>query len=346
MSAVLGHAVIGCGRVAPRHVAALRASGVDVLWACARRRAQAEDFAGRHGIPYATDRVTDVFDDPRVGSVSITVPHALHAGLAVAALRAGRHVLVEKPLAVSIADARRVAELAADSGLIVSVVSQYRYDPLVIGMRQWLADGLLGTLRCGHVHLECRRTPEYYADSEWRGTWCGEGGSTLINQGYHLVDVLRFLCGQPVVRAAAIGPGPLSDVMETDQAVGALLTVAGAPVTLAMTVGGSGDWRSRLHLAGDGGTVEFDLDGPATLRHCAGNPELRRRADEFRRPATVTGRQYYRTAHRAQTMAFVRAVRAGSGVPTDAADALRTLTLIGDIYRAAGTRSPLAEVNP
>src|SRR6266536_1276854 len=146
-SSNLVHAIIGCGRVAPNHVEGFRSLGNGELrWACDRDSDTAKSFAAANDIPNATSSVADVLADREVLSVSVAVDHAQHAPLVDEALRAGKHVLVEKPMALSRREAERLVELAADKGLVLSVVSQHRYDPLVGTVRRWLDDELLGRL--------------------------------------------------------------------------------------------------------------------------------------------------------------------------------------------------------
>jgi len=326
----------------------MRAGGVEVRWACARRRHRAVAFAEHHGIPHATDSITEVLADPFVGSVSIATPHALHAELVEVALRAGRHVLVEKPIALVGDEGARLAELAERAGLVLCVVSQYRHDPVVTAVREWVTEGLLGTPLLAHASLECQRAPDYYLGSDWRGTWSGEGGSALINQGYHCLDVLRFLCGGSdgpvtVVHAAVAGRGPLAEVMQTEDTLAALLTLDGIPATVSVTVAGSASWRSRVEIVGQLGSVTIDLTGSGlTLSHCAGNPQLVARCTDLPTGRCPTGagsdgdRAGYRAAYRRQLSHFARAMHSETASGAEARNAVAMLCLVREMYQAAG----------
>jgi len=339
------HGIIGCGRVAPNHVDGFRAAGrYDVGWACDRDARVLRDFALAHGIARTTERVEEMLNDPEVVSVSVALDHAQHAAVTEQALLAGKHVICEKPLALTMADAGRLVALAAGRNLVLSVISQHRYDPLVLAVRGWLRDGLLGSILYAQVSLAARREADYYRDSYWRGTWSGEGGSALVNQGYHVLDVTRFLLGELSVQAAVARTAVLDSVMETDDSFSALLTAGSLPVTLNITVAAMTVWRTRIELVGTHGCVEFDLDHPGTLHRVEGGLELLKAAQYVReRPEEPPppGVGYFGISHRRQIAAFVRA--AMDGRPReDPQVGLGMVRLLGELYSATtfGDRRP------
>ncbi|GGP76149.1 oxidoreductase [Saccharothrix coeruleofusca] len=342
------HAIIGCGRVAPNHLDAFSViPGVTVKWACDRTPEHAAELAGVGGAVKVTDDYREVLADDSVDSVSITVDHAQHAELAAAALRAGKHVLVEKPLAMTAAEGQELVALAESAGLVLSVVSQHRYDPLVVAARRWLRDGLLGRLVSVNTVLQCGRTPAYYQDSYWRGSWAGEGGSALVNQGYHGLDVTRWLCDGLDVVSAAAGTTCLREAMETEDTFAALLrSPSGALVTFSVTVASVVAWRSRITLVGTGGTVVFDLDHPGTLHFAEGGEQLLREV-ELQRARAVreepSGIDYYGISHRAQAVDFCESIRTGKPMAASGRAGLETLLLLDELYRVgAGQARPAA----
>jgi len=334
------HAIVGCGRVAPNHVDGFRAvPGVALRWACDRQPSVAQEFAKEFGIEQWTHDLGQVLRDPEVDSIAVAVDHAQHAAIAAEALSAGKHVLVEKPIALDVRDARDLLTLAAEKDRVFSVISQHRYDPLVRSVRGWVRDGLLGRILTCTIQLEAHRAADYYRDSYWRGTWEFEGGSALINQGYHCIDIAQSLCGPFTVRCSALSRAVLEDVIETDETLGALFTGPGGVLaTLSVTVSSSDAWRSRITLVGEYGTVEFDLDHPNTLHRCTGNAELVRLGHAERdrlRAETAPGVDYYGISHRYQIADFCHSVRTGSPMYLDSREAVETFDLIQSIYRAA-----------
>ena len=337
------HAIVGCGRIGPNHVDGFRAvPGVELRWAIDRDPAVAKGFAHTFGIPRYGTELAEALDDPELTSVSVTVDHAQHTALADRALRAGRHVLLEKPFATRVADARATVALAAERGRVLSVVSQHRYDPVVEAVAGWVAEGLLGRLTQGYVVQECHRTREYYSDY-WHGSRAGEGGSALINQGYHALDVLRSLCG-PLRVAGAVATAPVyGGVIENEDTLAAVFAGPGGLVaSYTVTVTSTVEWRTRIGLTGTAGSVVFDIDHPGTLHSADGNPELVARAADLnaaRVAEDAPGAGYYGSSHRRQIAEFCAAIAGGGPIRATAADGLATLELIEAVY-TAGRAAP------
>jgi predicted dehydrogenase len=336
------HAIIGCGRVAPNHVDGFESSpGARLKWACDRDPALLAAFAREHGIARATPDYREVLADPEVMSVSVAVDHAQHAAIAREALAAGKHVLVEKPQALGYEEALGVAGLARERGLILAVVSQHRYDPLLVEVKRLLDGGALGRLVSVWATLQCRREPEYYSESYWRGRWAGEGGSALINQGYHYVDLMCWLGGEVSGVSAAMTTLKLADVIETEDTLSAILRYeSGALGTFSVTNASDVFWRSRIDLVGTAGSLRFDIDHPDTLHFQHLPPAAEKELREFlERDVTAhqppPGKDYYGISHRFQIREFVEAVGGGGRVGVDGFEALRTLRVVLDIYDAA-----------
>ncbi|WP_314175262.1 Gfo/Idh/MocA family protein [Streptomyces winkii] len=345
------HAVIGCGRVAPNHVDGFSVlPDTTVAWACDRDIERARALAQQCGIPHVTDDPRDVLHDADVDAVSIAVDHAQHARLASTALKSGKHVLLEKPLALDVADGTALVELAQQTGKLLSVVSQHRYDPVVRAVRRWIDDGLLGRLVSSTVDLQCARTHDYYGDSYWRGSWAGEGGSAVINQGYHALDVTRWLHRDLDVVAAAARTAAMREVMETEDTLAAVLrSPDGALVTYNVTVAGVVTWRTRIGVVGTEGSVLFDLDHPGTLHLAEGGAELRRAADALRErgePPAPPGKGYYGISHRRQIAEFREAACGGVRMSAGAQEGLGTLRLLNRLYEHARTGLPVPDGDP
>lgn len=334
------HAIIGCGRVAPNHVNGVsKVDGWTVSVVCDAVAPRAESFAAEHGVARATSDVREVLDTNEVTSVSVTVDHASHADVVEAALRAGKHVLVEKPFGLDPARARRLVALADAQGLTLSVVSQHRYDSVVVAVKDWMTQGLLGETLFVSASLQAHREGDYYTGSSWRGTRAGEGGSALMNQGYHCLDTVRWLCGDLTTQAAVARNVSLGGVIETEDTLcGMLSTAAGAAVQLSITVASSLEWRSRIEVTGTLGTVTFDLDHPGRLHHWNGSPELAAKAEAESGRSLVeepVGISYYGVSHQQQIADFCASVSTGGPMLFDAGDSVGTLETVVELYDSA-----------
>lgn len=143
------------------------------------------------------DSAKELIQSGEVDAVVIATPHWSHGGLAIQALKAGLHVLCEKPLTVTVAEADEVLEAAGQSRGIFAVVHQKRFEPAYLYAKELLDSGELGPIyRCSMVE-SAWRSENYYRSSPWRGTWRGEGGGVLLNQAPHILDRYAWLCGMP-----------------------------------------------------------------------------------------------------------------------------------------------------
>jgi predicted dehydrogenase len=186
--------IIGCGKIARSHVTALRGvDGVQVVAVADVDIARARAFAAAHTIPSAypdADRMLASGLD----AVTVCTPHGAHEAGVLAAARHRTHVLCEKPIALTVAQARRMIEATTAAGVRFGVLFQRRFWPAALGVRRAIEDGRLGTPICGGVVARFNRDAEYYAEP-WRGRQATEGGGVLMTQAIHHVDLLRWYMG-------------------------------------------------------------------------------------------------------------------------------------------------------
>lgn len=188
-------ALVGYGKVAHTHAWALSTLPESHFVAvCGRSADRVRAFAGQYGVePY--DDVVEMVKQERVDAVVICTPHPAHAGPAVAAARAGAHVLVEKPLAADLRDCDAMIDAAQQAGVRLGVISQRRlYEP-VRRVRQAIEEGKIGRPALGTVVILGWRDEAYYASDPWRGKWDLEGGGVLVNQSPHQLDLLQWFMG-------------------------------------------------------------------------------------------------------------------------------------------------------
>ena len=310
----------------------------EVIWACDRDPVTLQAFVDNYGIANASRAYTDILADSAVTSVSIAVDHAQHACIAREALIAGKHVLVEKPIALSSGDARALVNLARVNDLRLSSVAQHRFDPIVVEVKNLLDSGALGSIVSIWTTLICGRPATYYADSYWRGTWADEGGSLLINQAFHCVDLMIALGGRPVVLACSSTILKLTEVLETEDVVAGVLRFPnGGLGTIGCTSATQDFWRSRIDLVGSAGSVSFDINHPNVLYHYCLPLNV---DDERLRAATNNnsvppGIDYYGTSHNRQISDFCNSIRENRRPIVDGEDGLATLEVILDMYKVA-----------
>lgn len=330
--------LIGCGRVAPRHAESVDALPDARLVAVADvRESRAAHFAQHYGADMLTD-YRALLARPDVDVVSICTPSGLHAQMAIDALQAGKHVIVEKPIALSLADADRMIATAAATGRKLCVVLQNRYNPPMQDLRRIVDKGRLGRLLLGNATVRWYRPQEYYED-EWHGTWAMDGGA-LMNQSIHHIDALQWFMGRP--ESVFAFTGTLAHRMEAEDtgvavirfAGGALGSVEGSTITYPENIEGSLAVFGELGSAKIGGTA---LNRKVVWK-VAG--ELEREREILMRDQ-VDPPSIYGTSHQKVIADMIEAIREDRAPKTHGAEARKSLALVLAIYESARTGQPV-----
>ncbi len=246
-------AVLGAG-IGSAHVAGFLAlpERFVVHAICDRDTARAAPPAEQAGCLVVAD-IDAVLSEPAVEIVDICLPPRLPLPVCLAALDAGKHVICEKPLTGSLAEADRISERAAATGRQVFPVFQYRYGPGAAQLRALLEAGLAGKPLVGALEIHWNRPASYY-DVDWRGTWAGEQGGAILGHAIHLHDWLTMALG-PVESVFAELDTRVNAIEVEDCAALAIRMASGALVTSSVTLGAADD-TSRLRLCFEGFTAE------------------------------------------------------------------------------------------
>lgn len=266
--------LIGCGRIADQHLASLAAcEDAELVALCDIRPERMESAESKYrslsknpakslaqdpspddeGIRHYGD-VGRLLSDARVDAVVISTHSALHADLALRALRAGKHVVLEKPMTLGTHDAEEIIKAAKLQDRVVQVCHQLRYRPLMRRVKQLVDQGALGRLHLGTVKIRLSRSPQYYAEASWRGTWEQDGGM-LLNQGIHLIDLLQWFLGEATHVYGRMARTNMPKQTE-DVAAGIIRFKNGAiGVVEANTIAQPGNFDNEIALFGDKGTI-------------------------------------------------------------------------------------------
>jgi predicted dehydrogenase len=254
----LGFALIGCGKIADKHLHVLTHLPGARLVACVDERPErAEERAAKAG---GTARVArtcaEALATPGVDAVTICTPSGSHAQIAVEAAAAGKHVIVEKPLALTLDEADRMIDACDAAGVKLFVVKQNRYNRPVQALRRALEAGRLGRVFLGGARVLWHRDQRYYDSEAWRGTWEQDGG-VITNQASHHIDLLLWMMGD-VVSVFATGARVLHDIETEDTATVLLKFRHGAAATVqATTCAQPRDVEGSIAIFGTRGTVEI-----------------------------------------------------------------------------------------
>jgi UDP-N-acetyl-2-amino-2-deoxyglucuronate dehydrogenase len=268
--------------------------------------------------------------------VSVCVPSGLHAEVGVRAAQAGKHLVVEKPIEVTLAAADRLIGAARRAGVAMTVISQHRFDRGLVELRRLLDGGALGRLVLGEASTKWYRSQGYYDSAAWRGTGGLDGGS-LMNQGIHYVDLLLWCMG-PVTEVTALCATQTHQIEVEDTALAALRFSSGAVGTIVASTAVFPGFAQRLEITGTAGTVTVE-DGQIVRRALGAEvPEPGRgdHDDDGTAPSAPAAHAALDPAsHAAQIANLLAAVDAGRQPSVTAESGRAALEVVCAVYQSA-----------
>lgn len=251
--------ILGCGTIAPTHARAIAAAGGGVLaGAVSRRYAQARAFADEFSCR-AYETYEAMLADDGIDAVSICTPTGDHFANARQALLAGKHVMVEKPMCLTLPEADMLIALAKERGLCLGVISQSRFSDAAQTIRRLVDSGAAGRPVSAQLMMRFYRGQDYYDSAAWRGTFAGDGGGVIMNQGIHGIDLLCYLMGRPV-SVTGYAKTRLRDIEVEDTVAAALEFENGAVAVIDATTCSLPSFEKRFILGFEKGTIILEND--------------------------------------------------------------------------------------
>lgn len=343
MSQNLTVGIIGCGVIAPTHIESYQSiDTLRVKWVCDLIDERTRELAERYNIPSTTLNYMDVLNDPEVDCISICTDHKSHAEIAVSALRAGKHVLCEKPLASSVEGMQVMLSVHKEMpDLVFAAVFQHRFDQTFKFIRECISDGTFGTVTAVNLVSFVRRRDSYYKESAWRGTWDGEGGSLLINQSIHYIDMISWLCGGIHSVCARYENITHGDSIETEDTAAIILRFKnGALGSVTATSSSSENWRNEISISGTKGYLRTrscfveEVSFSSKEQQERVELQLKRCQDE---KTISANKDYYGNGHPAQVADFINAIIEKKEIHVTVESAADTVKLIKACYESSKT---------
>lgn len=342
-------ALVGPGKVAQLHAAALaRIEGARLVAVAGRSSERTQALADAHGAR-ADPGLAEMIDRGGIDAVIVCTPHPLHCEQATAAARAGLHVVVEKPMALTPADCDQMIAAADEAGVVLSVVSQRRWYEAVRRVKAAIDAGEIGAPRLAIVEVLGWRGPDYYAMDDWRGTSTGEGGGVLVNQAVHQLDLLCWFMGEAVEIDAWTDNINHPDLEIEDTAVAIVRFAEGGLATIVASNSQKPGLHAHVHVHGqNGASIGVETDSGSIFVAGVSSPTLARNdlwtiPGQERRPerwatadrAALAGVDLDSHYHELQLRDVVAAIRAGRPPAIDGRDGRATVELFWAIYRAS-----------
>lgn len=330
-------ALLGCGRIARRHadiLASGQINGGRLVAVCDTVRERADGLASQYDVPafYSMD---DLLDQGDIHVVSVLTPSGMHAEHAMAVAKAGKQVVVEKPMALRLADADAMIRACDEAGVMLFVIKQNRFNVPVVKAREALDSGRFGKMVLGTIRVRWCRDQSYYDTDDWRGTWRYDGG-VLANQASHHIDMLEWFMGDvESVHARAITA--LVDIETEDTAVVTLKFRNGAlGIIEATTATRPKDMEGSISILGEHGAVEIAGFALNNIRTWQFSPKLPN-DDEIVERFSVNPPNVYGFGHQAYYQHVVECVTTGRPALVDGIEGRRSLELISAIYESIET---------
>jgi UDP-N-acetyl-2-amino-2-deoxyglucuronate dehydrogenase len=336
--AEIGFGIIGCGNISTIHAKAIQAIPEARLRAFhSHSQPKAEKMAQQYGVEFESnlDRFLERQD---IQAVSICTPSGTHTELGIKAAAAGKHVVVEKPIDVTVEKARRLIEACQHARVKLSVIFQARFLPAVQILKSAIDRNRLGRIIVGDAYVKWYRTREYYEAARWRGTLALDGGGALINQSIHSIDLLQHFVG-PVASVFGFAEKKLHPYIEAeDTAVAVLKFKNGALGVVEGATSIAPGFSRRVEIHGEKGSVILDGNDIAAWNLTdAGEEEeaLSRLKERDLSNGASDPMALDISGHRRQMEDLIAAIRQDRPPMIDGAEGLKALELVLAIYRSA-----------
>lgn len=334
----LGFGIVGIGMIAEFHAKALaEVRGATLAGVMSRDAAKARAFADAHRAPFATHRIEDLVGRPDVDVVCITTPSGAHLEPALAAIRAGKHVVIEKPVEITTERADALLHAADVVGVRVAPIFQARFGAGAQAVKTAVDAGRFGRLVLASAYVKWHRAAAYYTG--WKGTLSLDGGGAVINQAIHGVDLLQWFAGMPeevfCFKTRRVHTG-----IEAEDTAGATLRFAsGALGSIEATTAAWPGWQRRIELCGENGSVVLEDDRVARWEFRDAQP-----TDDAVRAGGSAGalgsgasapNAISFVGHQRQLQDFVDALREGRAPALDGREGRKAVALVRAMYESA-----------
>ena len=335
-----GFGIIGLGVIAETHAAAIgNMENAELKAVIDNDPEHARDFAKRYGGDSFTS-LEKFLKCPDLEFVTITTPSGYHGDAAIAALKAGKHVIVEKPLEITTERCKKIIETANENGVTLSGIFQCRFYDSSIKIREALDQGRFGKIILCNGYSKCHRSQEYYDGGAWRGTKAVDGGGALMNQAIHTLDLLLWFCGDVKEVSCRSATMAHERIEVEDVLVSTLLFENGAMGTAEASTAVWPEVPKQIEILGTKGSVVMEEDKIVRWEFMDKKPEDENVIKQFKE---LDSKNYL--GHKRQFEDFIRAVENGGKPLVDGFEATKAVALVEAMYKSAASGKPVSVSN-
>jgi predicted dehydrogenase len=334
--------------IAAYHAQAIsEAQGARLVGVAGRSEEKARSFAQKAGAPFWTASVDALVSRPDIDVICIATPSGAHLEPALAAIRAGKHVVVEKPLEIDLERVDAVLDAAQSAGVRVAAIFQSRFGAGAKTVKAAIDAGRFGKIVLASAYVKWQRTSAYYSDS-WHGTLALDGGGALMNQGIHAIDLLQWFAGLPTEVSGWTTRCVHTAIEAEDTACAALRFAGGGLGAIEATTAAFPGWSRRIEICGENGSASLEDDRIVRWDFRVAQPEdsaiLSAAPDEKMRSGSGAPNQISHYGHLLQIQDLIESIRTGRPLAIDGRAARNAVAVIRAVYESAATGRP-AEVS-
>ena len=341
----MNYALIGCGRIATNHIKAVVNNNLNLVAVCDVLPEAMENLLAKHGLEKdaSIKRYTDykqMLSENDITLVSIATESGIHAEIALYCIDNGINVIIEKPMAMSIADAEEIVRRSEAKGVKVAACHQNRFNVAIQELRRAVEAGRFGKLSHGSIHVRWNRNEGYYTQAPWRGTWAQDGGC-LMNQCIHGIDLLRWMMGDEVDEVYGVTQQQFHDYLECEDVGMAVVKFKnGAVGTIEGTTNVyPKNLEETLYMFGETGTVK--IGGTSTNNIDVWDFADESEADQKNKGLQEQTSNVYGNGHTSLFADMMDAIENDRKPYVDAVAGSNALEMILAIYQSAATGKPV-----
>lgn len=337
-----GFGIVGCGMISHFHCKAIAdIEGASFVGCTSSRLESAERLVSNYG-GKAYETLEQMLADPQIDIVTICTPSGAHLDPALAAAAAGKHLIIEKPLEITLERCDAIIHACQEHKVVLSAVLPSRFHAASQTLKEAVDAGKFGRLALGDAYVKWFRTQEYYDSGQWRGTWALDGGGALMNQAIHSVDLLTWLMG-PVAEVSAKTATLAHERIEVEDVVTASLRFEnGALGVIEATTASFPGALKKIEIHGTKGSAILEEEDIKSWQFAEMTEADQKIAAEFANRTTTGGgagdpSAIGHAAHAAQFRDVIHAIKSGESPFIDGAEGRRSVEIILAIYKAAET---------
>ncbi len=340
----LGFGIVGTGMIAGYHAQAIaHVTGGRLVGVTSRSAANVQAFAQIHGVPVATTHIEELVARPDIQVICITTPSGAHLEPALTAIKAGKHVIIEKPLEITTERVDQIIQAAKTARVRLAPIFQARFGQGAQTVKAAIDAGRFGRLVLASAYIKWHRTAQYY--SGWKGTLALDGGGAVINQSIHGLDLLQWFAGLPAEVFAWKTRRVHTGIEAEDTACASLRFPDGALGTIEASTALWPGWARRIEICGEHGSVSLEDDHLARwdfARAEAGDEAIRTaKLDNTLGSGAGAPNAISFAGHQRQIQDLIDAIRDNRPLAIEASEGRKAVALVNAIYASAESGAPV-----